>query len=59
MLMLTVVFSAVLVLPVIYPDLPTGSRSALEAIDLGIRTAFFAECLRPRQRTAGSSTDTT
>ena len=43
MLVLTVVFLAVLVLPVIYPDVPAGSRSALEAIDLGIWTVFLAE----------------
>lgn len=45
MLVLTVVFLAVLVLPVIYPDVPAGSRSALEAIDLGIWTVFLAEYL--------------
>jgi len=42
MLVLTVVFLAVLVLPVIYPDVPAGSRSALEAIDLGIWTDLEA-----------------
>jgi hypothetical protein len=36
---------AVLVLPAIYPDLPAGSRSALEAIDLGIWTVVLAEYL--------------
>jgi voltage-gated potassium channel len=45
MLVLTLVFLAVLVLPVIYPDLPTGARSALDAIDLGIWAAFLAEYL--------------
>jgi len=45
MLVLTVVFLAVLVLPVIYLDLPAGLRSALEAIDLGIWTVFLAEYL--------------
>jgi hypothetical protein len=39
LLVLTVVSLAVIVLPVIYPDL-AGSRSALEAIDLGIWTVF-------------------
>lgn len=45
MLVLTVMFLAVLVLPVIYPDLLAGSRSALEAIDMGIWTVFLAEYL--------------
>jgi voltage-gated potassium channel len=45
MLVLTVGFSAVLVLPVIFPDLPAGSQSAPEAIDLGIWTVFLAEYL--------------
>jgi voltage-gated potassium channel len=45
MLVLTLVFLAVLVLPVIYPDLPPGARSTLDAIDLGIWAAFLAEYL--------------
>jgi len=45
MLVLTLIFLAVLVLPVIYPDLPAGARSALDAIDLGIWAAFLAEYL--------------
>ncbi len=45
MLILTLVFLAVLVLPVIYPDLPSWARSALEATDLGIWAAFLAEYL--------------
>jgi len=45
MLVLTLIFLAVLVLPVIYPDLPAGTRSALDAIDLGIWAAFLAEYL--------------
>jgi hypothetical protein len=36
MLVLTLVFLVVLVLPVIDPDLPPRARSALEAFDLGI-----------------------
>jgi voltage-gated potassium channel len=45
MLALTVMFLAVLVLPVVYPDLPPGARSALAVIDLGIWAAFLAEYL--------------
>ena len=45
MLVLTVVFLAVLVLPVLYPDLPPGARAALGAIDLVIWAAFLAEYL--------------
>jgi hypothetical protein len=43
MLVQTVVLMAALVLPVIYPDLPAGSRSALEAIALGIWIVFLAD----------------
>lgn len=45
MLVLTVVFLVVLVLPAAYPDLPPGARSALAAIDLAIWAAFLAEYL--------------
>lgn len=45
MLVLTLVFLLVLVLPVSYPRLPPGARAALEAIDLGIWAAFLAEYL--------------
>ena len=45
MLILTVAFLAVMVVPVIYPDLPSGARSALAALDLGIWAAFLAEYL--------------
>ena len=45
MLVLTLIFLAVLVLPVLYPDLPPGTRSALDAIDVGIWAAFLAEYL--------------
>jgi voltage-gated potassium channel len=45
MLILTVAFLAVMVVPVIYPDLPPGARPTLAAIDLGIWAAFLAEYL--------------
>lgn len=45
MLVVTVVFLAVLVMPVVFPDLPTGVRVTLEATDLGIWAAFLAEYL--------------
>jgi len=45
MLVLTLVFLVVMVLPVIYPDLPHGARVVLAAIDLGIWAAFLAEYL--------------
>lgn len=45
MLVLTLIFLAVLVIPVVYPGLPPGVRSALDAIDLGIWAAFLAEYL--------------
>lgn len=45
MLALTLVFLIVLMLPVVYPDLPTGARTVLAAIDLGIWAAFLAEYL--------------
>ncbi len=35
MLVLTLAFLAVLILPVLVPDLPPGAREALDAIDLG------------------------
>jgi voltage-gated potassium channel len=45
MLVLTVVFLVVLVLPVAYPELPPGVRATLAAADLGIWAAFLAEYL--------------
>jgi voltage-gated potassium channel len=45
MLVLTVVFLVVMVLPVLYPDLPPPARETLAAIDLGIWAAFLAEYL--------------
>jgi voltage-gated potassium channel len=45
MLVLTVVFLVVMVLPVVYPDLSPGARATLAAIDLGIWAAFLAEYL--------------
>lgn len=45
MLVLTLVFLVVMILPAVYPDLSPGARSALEAIDLGIWAAFLAEYL--------------
>jgi len=45
MLVLTVVFLVVMVLPVLYPDLSPGARASLAAIDLGIWAAFLAEYL--------------
>ncbi len=45
MLVLTLLFLVVMVLPVIYPGLSPGARSALAAIDLGIWAAFLAEYL--------------
>ena len=45
MLVLTVVFLVVMILPAAYPDLPPGARTALVAIDLGIWAAFLAEYL--------------
>ena len=45
MLVLTLVFLVVMVLPVVYPGLPPGARATLAAIDLGIWAAFLAEYL--------------
>jgi voltage-gated potassium channel len=45
MLVLTVVFLVVMVLPVLYPDLPPQARATLAAIDLGIWAAFLLEYL--------------
>jgi voltage-gated potassium channel len=45
MLVLTVVFLVVMILPAAYPDLPHGARTALTAIDMGIWAAFLAEYL--------------
>ena len=45
MLVLTAVFIVVLVLPVINPHLSPGTRTALDAVDLGIWAAFLAEYL--------------
>jgi voltage-gated potassium channel len=45
MLVLTLIFLVVMVLPVAYPDLSPGARKALAAIDLGIWAAFLAEYL--------------
>ena len=45
MLVLTLIFLAVLVIPVADPGLPPGARSALDAIDLGIWAVFLAEYL--------------
>jgi voltage-gated potassium channel len=45
MLVLTMVFLVVLILPAAYPDLPPGARTALAAIDIGIWAAFLAEYL--------------
>lgn len=45
MLVLTLVFLVVMILPVVYPDLPHGARMALAAIDMGIWAAFLAEYL--------------
>ena len=44
-LVLTVVFLVVMVLPVLYPDLPPQARATLAAIDLGIWVAFILEYL--------------
>jgi voltage-gated potassium channel len=45
MLVLTLVFLVVLVLPVLFPSLPPGARETLDAVDLGIWAAFLAEYL--------------
>jgi voltage-gated potassium channel len=45
MLVLTLVFLVVLVLPVVYPELSAGARATLAAIDLGIWAVFLAEYL--------------
>ena len=45
MLALTLAFLVVMVLPVLYPDLPPGARATLAAIDMGIWAAFLAEYL--------------
>jgi voltage-gated potassium channel len=45
MLVLTLVFLVVLVLPVVYPELPPGARATLAGIDLGIWAVFLAEYL--------------
>lgn len=45
MLVLTGVFLVVMVLPVLYPDLPPQARAALAATDLGIWAAFLVEYL--------------
>jgi len=45
MLVLTLVFLVVLVLPVLVPDLPPGARETLDAIDLGIWAVFLVEYL--------------
>jgi voltage-gated potassium channel len=45
MLMLTLAFLVVMVLPVLYPDLPPGALATLAALDIGIWAAFLAEYL--------------
>ena len=45
MLLLTVAFLVILVLPVAVPGLPPGARRALDAADMGIWAAFLAEYL--------------
>jgi hypothetical protein len=45
MLVLTLIFLMVMILPVIYPGLPHEARAAMAAIDLGIWAAFLAEYL--------------
>jgi voltage-gated potassium channel len=45
MLVLTLVFLVVLVLPVLFPGLPPEARTVLDAVDLGIWAAFLAEYL--------------
>lgn len=45
MLLLTLVFLVVMVLPVVYPELSSGARETLAAIDLGIWAVFLAEYL--------------
>ena len=45
MLVLTVAFIVVLVIPVINPHLSPGMRTALDAVDLGIWAAFLTEYL--------------
>jgi voltage-gated potassium channel len=45
MLMLTLVFLVVMILPVIYPGLPHEARAVMAAIDLGIWAAFLVEYL--------------
>lgn len=45
MLVLTLVFLVVLILPVLAPNLPPGAREALDATVLGIWAAFLAEYL--------------
>lgn len=45
MLMLTLVFLVVMIIPVIYPGLPHEARAVMAALDLGIWAAFLAEYL--------------
>lgn len=45
MLVPTLAFLMILVLPVVFPQLPAGVRGALDAADLGIWAAFLAEYL--------------
>jgi voltage-gated potassium channel len=45
MLVLTLAFLVILVLPVVVPGLPPGARQALDAADTGIWAAFLAEYL--------------
>lgn len=45
MLVLTLVFLVVMIVPAIYPGLPQEARAAMAAIDLGIWVAFLAEYL--------------
>jgi voltage-gated potassium channel len=45
MLVLTLAFLVILVLPVLVPGLPPGAREALDVADMGIWAAFLAEYL--------------
>jgi voltage-gated potassium channel len=45
MLVLTLAFLVVMVLPVLYPDLPPGALATLAALDVGIWAAFLLEYL--------------
>ena len=45
MLVLTLAFIVVMVLTVLFPDLPPGALAALAAIDIGIWAAFLLKYL--------------